>query len=475
MSLRRGATGAEVKQLQTWLNDNGADLTVDGIFGPKTESALKSYQEANGLVADGIAGPKTYAKLDPDKSGTADGTTDPDTVTAGEGSDLLLPERFVLWYNSDTGEYWVVLEIPDVTVGDASAVGIITGWRIETDEDLEAILGPGVEPSAVFVGTNADFTEKGLIDLGGASELRPFANIEADPFDTWVEDLTVLAKVKPWLLDEDYIALAVQASMERADGSISLEELQTTQWWIKHNPGERAWMETFHGDPAAAQQILEDNRAAMRYRLAQAGIDNASDELINFMADKATMGTWAEGKLEGQIAALSDPYSVDVMDDELVQFLADSDYEPGELDQTFDETDTVRDLLREWLGPVFGDWDEEAIAAKAGELRNNPDAKIEFIESLKDQRMAMMPGYTDRSVSYAAAARPWTSWLSSQWGTPNIDETDSVFQDILQMNNVTEAGKLARRTGFERGYDKVIADTSNGLRAAMRTGTVGAV
>ena len=62
--LRRGSRGADVKQLQGnliylgYLND-----VADGIFGAKTEAAVRRYQSRNGLAADGIVGAQTRAKL----------------------------------------------------------------------------------------------------------------------------------------------------------------------------------------------------------------------------------------------------------------------------------------------------------------------------------------------------------------------------------------------------------------------------
>ncbi len=461
--MKRGATGAAVKELQELLNANGADLVVDGQFGPKTEAAVRTYQEQKGLSVDGVAGTDTMGAL----NGT-EGTGESNNPDASGGSDLILAGDAKLYFNSDTGEHWVVYEVPDVEGGEP----LRFGWVVETDADLEAILGPGKVANPHFTGTDADFTGMGVVPLGGVSELRPFENIEVDPFDTWVEDLAVLAEVKPWLLDEDYIKIAVQAAMERVDGSISLEEVQGTKWWKENNPAQRAWMETAHGDPAAADQLISDNRDAMRFKLAQAGMDNATDEIINFLADRTTMGTWSSSKLESQIAILVDPFSVEIMDEGLADFLTGTEWTP---DGTRTEEGTVRELVAEWLGPIFGDWDEQAIAAAAGELRNNPDGELELIESLKDQRMAMMPNYTNRNTSYAAAAQPWNTWLTSQWGNPSIDDKDTVFQDIISMNDINEAGKLARRVGFERGYDKVVSDTANGLRGAMNQGTVGAV
>ena len=59
-----GSKGEQVKKLQTALNRAGYDLSVDGVFGPATKTALSQFQHTNGLKADGIAGPNTWAVLD---------------------------------------------------------------------------------------------------------------------------------------------------------------------------------------------------------------------------------------------------------------------------------------------------------------------------------------------------------------------------------------------------------------------------
>jgi len=56
--LRKGSRGPEVQRLQQALK-----IGADGIFGPGTETALKSWQKTNGLPADGIAGPATFRIL----------------------------------------------------------------------------------------------------------------------------------------------------------------------------------------------------------------------------------------------------------------------------------------------------------------------------------------------------------------------------------------------------------------------------
>lgn len=61
---RYGSSGEEVKQIQNKLKQWGYyDGNVDGIYGSKTFSAVKKFQQKNGLNADGIAGEKTLAAL----------------------------------------------------------------------------------------------------------------------------------------------------------------------------------------------------------------------------------------------------------------------------------------------------------------------------------------------------------------------------------------------------------------------------
>lgn len=63
-TLRRGSRGEEVALLQRKLQACGYTLAADGIFGPITRAAVRSYQASRGLTADGIAGPVTWAALD---------------------------------------------------------------------------------------------------------------------------------------------------------------------------------------------------------------------------------------------------------------------------------------------------------------------------------------------------------------------------------------------------------------------------
>lgn len=60
----RGDSGAGVKALQEQLNQNGASLDVDGVFGPQTEAAVRDLQANNGITVDGKVGPETKGVLE---------------------------------------------------------------------------------------------------------------------------------------------------------------------------------------------------------------------------------------------------------------------------------------------------------------------------------------------------------------------------------------------------------------------------
>jgi len=62
--LRRGSTGEGVRQLQAFLRVRGYPVgTVDGIFGPGTEAAVRAFQRRQGLPVDGAVGGRTRAAI----------------------------------------------------------------------------------------------------------------------------------------------------------------------------------------------------------------------------------------------------------------------------------------------------------------------------------------------------------------------------------------------------------------------------
>lgn len=69
--MQNGSRGDDVREVQEMLISQGyLNDDADGIFGPKTEAAVRAFQQEKGLDATGIVGEGTYNAL---KQGTADG------------------------------------------------------------------------------------------------------------------------------------------------------------------------------------------------------------------------------------------------------------------------------------------------------------------------------------------------------------------------------------------------------------------
>ena len=65
-TVKQGSTGATVRQIQqklkTWGYYTGS---VDGIFGSQTRTAVRYFQQKNGLTVDGIVGKQTAGVVPP--------------------------------------------------------------------------------------------------------------------------------------------------------------------------------------------------------------------------------------------------------------------------------------------------------------------------------------------------------------------------------------------------------------------------
>jgi hypothetical protein len=194
-TLKQGAKGEEVKQLQTALG-----VTPDGNFGPATAAALRAYQSAHGLTPDGIAGPQTWGAIQgapaaAPAGGLAPGATgplDPEVIKASFGfvgalagavpelKELLnqaiqgqwTNDRFIMavsgsgWYraNSDRAREWITLQAVDPetarqnqirAAGEVWTFGHAQGIELTDDQAWEASLwkmfNPGVSEDMLRV------------------------------------------------------------------------------------------------------------------------------------------------------------------------------------------------------------------------------------------------------------------------------------------------------------------------------------
>lgn len=119
VSIHHNSRGSHVHEIQTLLNQHGAHLTVDGIFGPNTDAAVRAFQVSRGLAVDGIVGPNTLAALKgntppisppPAGSASVQGTLNRARSQLGIGENPAGSNRteYGAWYGMD-GQPWCAM------------------------------------------------------------------------------------------------------------------------------------------------------------------------------------------------------------------------------------------------------------------------------------------------------------------------------------------------------------------------------
>ena len=122
--LKKGDRGDAVRRLQQRLKDLGYLDSADGVYGPKTVSAVTAFQRRNSLSADGIAGSKTQDKLYSTAAISASGTTintpvQNPGISSGNSGSFVPPKasevRYANWYTEIRSRARLM---PDVVIYD---------------------------------------------------------------------------------------------------------------------------------------------------------------------------------------------------------------------------------------------------------------------------------------------------------------------------------------------------------------------
>ncbi len=80
-SYKRGSTGSVVTQIQQKLSDWGYYRgSIDGVYGSRTEAAVRWFQEKNGLTVDGKAGAQTLRAMGISTAGVVESSTSGDAA-----------------------------------------------------------------------------------------------------------------------------------------------------------------------------------------------------------------------------------------------------------------------------------------------------------------------------------------------------------------------------------------------------------
>jgi N-acetyl-anhydromuramyl-L-alanine amidase AmpD len=122
MIVKRGDRGDGVKAIQEKL-----ELVMDGIFGSQTETAVKNFQQSQGLQADGIVGPATIAALGIDLDEFLTTDIQDSTLTTTEG--LLIHKSYLdkdEYKSGPTAKFYVFLHH---TAGAHDPYATIRSWN----------------------------------------------------------------------------------------------------------------------------------------------------------------------------------------------------------------------------------------------------------------------------------------------------------------------------------------------------------
>ena len=330
-------------------------------------------------------------------------------------------------------------------------------WFVSSSEERKAL---GIDTKKIDRKFKSwdQFYATGVLRHGDTREL---VNTRVHPWELLKQHYEQEVAIKPYLADPEILALWAAAMMEGRE--ITEGELKTTNWWRTHSQAEREWLLLNASDPATAERLISDNRLRVADLLRSSGVANASEALINLIADNWTQGKWTEVYALQQIRLLADPYAEGELDPELRGMTKG-------LDRTREREDEVRQMIQRWLGPAYAaNWTDQHIAEWAGRLRNDPDAKQELEDVLRKHRMALFPEYDNPNLTYEDIAAPWRGVVQQIWGQ-TADETDPLFMRIVRTNDLATAEQILRTEGLRRGIGTVVNDVMAAATSAFGGG-----
>lgn len=330
-------------------------------------------------------------------------------------------------------------------------------WFVSSSEERKAL---GIDTNKIDRKFKSwdQFYATGVLRHGDTREL---VNTRVHPWELLKQHYEQEVAIKPYLADPEILALWAAAMMEGRE--ITEGELKTTNWWRTHSQAEREWLLLNASDPATAERLISDNRLRVADLLRSSGVANASEALINLIADNWTQGKWTEVYALQQIRLLADPYAEGELDPELRGMTEG-------LDRTREREDEVRQMIQRWLGPAYAaNWTDQHIAEWAGRLRNDPDAKQELEDVLRKHRMALFPEYDNPNLTYEDIAAPWRGVVQQIWGQ-TADETDPLFMRIVRTNDLATAEQILRTEGLRRGIGTVVNDVMAAATSAFGGG-----
>jgi len=472
--LKTGVLGTvDFKEENFTLSDITGDINYIEQLNEETEY-IKNYIDTK--VSDGLENNKSDDEIvddivtDSENIGGGDEIVD-DIVTTSGGQItntaftefVNIPENGLLW--NVGGNFYIVYEVPGSQGELYEGNPMYIAYELK-DNDLFAagLLTQGETAPQPNATMDQAFFDSIAIVTGNTDQLTALID---NPFASFVETVGEQSQVAPWITDPEMIALIAEAAVEGRE--VSDAEWQTTNWYQTHNESEREWLRTYYSDPSTATQLTTDAQIAVANSLQAAGVSNAPEALINWVAGKYVSGEWSQTYTTEQINLFADPYATGKRDASFENYLSSTALTG--VDRTTEREREVRELYSKWLGPTLGKLTDQETAEIAGRLRDDPDYQDQLVQSLKQSRLAAFSNYTNPELTYEDIARPWRNLTTSVWGQ-TADETQGWWQEMVKSNDFATAQNTLREKGLEQDITQVTQDATQALQQALGQGTV---
>ncbi len=378
--------------------------------------------------------------------------------------DLLnAPDGAYIW-NVD-GNLYVAYEVPGARGEVYDGPPMFMAYTVPNNDLVGAgLISP--EAPAPFISQllKEDFDAVTILQSGNTDQLTSLID---HPFASFAETLESQIAVAPWLEETEAIGLLAEAALEGRE--VTDAEWQGTNWWKTHSDAERDWLITYNSDPATAQQLTTDAQLAVANSLQAAGVSNAPEAIINWVADKYISGQWSQAYTTEQVSLFADPYATGKRDENFENYLSSTAITG--VDRTSERELEVKELYAKWLGPTLGKLTSEEVSEIAGQLRDDPEYKDSLIQNLKQNRLAAFSAYTNPELTYEDIARPWRNLTTSVWGQ-TADETQGWWQEMVKTNDFAKAQETLREKGIEQDITQVTQTATKALQQALGQGQV---
>ena len=298
-------------------------------------------------------------------------------------------------------------------------------------------------------------------------------------FEQIASNFDKVKEVRPWMEDDEMYSLWLESIVENRE--IADFEWEGTEWWQTHTQEERNWLllsqdKDLSKLPADAEALLKNNRIKARETLRQNGVSNPDqvtfngETLTQWFGNKLTTGTWTELTWLNQAKALGDPLSGIQREDALTSWLEGSEAQPTETQAGYA---TAQALTEEWLGPLYGTFEQADIDKYAGIIRNaeSPEVGAQQVrDSLKNIRKVLFStDVYDENLTYEEIAQPWRNFSFQLLGE-RVDEKSTDWIEVLNANDQATATQVLTTHGLNNGNKTIMDKVTDDVGSFLGTG-----